>query len=75
MVTFSFDLNPDVQLTNSTSIDIDLSAQAAILRNIPVIDYTVYEDNNIPIADVPIEVYNNTFALNGVGSQEVSFFV
>ena len=75
VVTFSFDLDPDVQLTNSTSIDIDLSAQAAILRNIPVIDYTVYEDNNIPIADVPIEVYNNTFALNGVGSQEVSFFV
>jgi hypothetical protein len=75
VVTFSFDLDPDVQLTNSTSIDIDLSAQAAILRNIPVIDYTVYEDNNIPIADVPIEVYNNTFGLNGVGSQEVSFFV
>ena len=74
-VTFSFDLDPDVQLTNSTSIDVNLSAQVAILRDIPVIDYTVYSDDDIPIADVPIEVYNNTFALNEVGSQEVAFFV
>lgn len=75
VVTFGFDLDPDVQLTNSTSIDVDLSAQAALLRNIPVVDYTVYSDDDIPIADVPIEVYNNSFALNGVGSQHVDFFV
>ena len=69
-VTFSFDLDPDVQLTNSTSIDVNLSAQVAILRDIPVIDYTVYSDDDIPIADVPIEVYNNTFALNGSAARK-----
>ncbi|HET9810557.1 MAG TPA: Ig-like domain-containing protein [Sphingomicrobium sp.] len=75
VVTFSFGLDPDVQLTNSTSIDINLSAQAAVLRNIPLVDYTVWSDDNIDIAHVPIEVYNNSFALNGVGSQDVNFFV
>jgi len=74
-VTFGFALDPDVELTNSTSIDINLSAQAALLRNIPVIDYTVWSDDDIPIANVPIEVYNDTFALNGVGSQNVEFWV
>jgi hypothetical protein len=77
VVTFSFDLDPDVQLSNSTSIDVALSAQLAIVRNLDlgVTDVTVFEDNDIPIADVPIEIYSNTFALNGVGSQEVNFFV
>jgi len=75
VVTFSFGLAPDVELTNSTSIDINLSAQVAILRNIPVVDYTVYSDDDIPIANLPIEVYNSTFDLNGVGSQQVDFLV
>jgi hypothetical protein len=75
VVTFSFGLAPDVELTNSTSIDINLSAQLAILRNIPVVDYTVYSDDDIPIADVPIGIYDSTFDLNGVGSQQVDFLV
>ena len=75
VVTFAFDLHPDVELANSTSIDINLSAQAAILRNVPVIDYTVWSDDDIPIANVPIEVYNATFDLAGVGSQNVDFWV
>lgn len=75
VVTFSFGLDPDVELTNSTSVDINLSAQLAILRNIPVVDYTVYSDDDIPIANVPIEVYSDTFDLNGIGSQQVEFLV
>ncbi len=74
IVNFSFGLDPDVQLTNSTSIDVNLSAQVAILRNIPLVDYTVYSDDDIAIADIPIEVYSNTFGLSGVGSQDVNFF-
>ena len=77
IVNFSFALDPDVQLSNSTSIDVALSAQFALIRNLDlgVTEVTVFNDDDIPIADVPIEIYNNTFALNGVGSQEVTFFV
>ena len=74
VVNFSFGLDPDVELTNSTSIDVNLSAQVAILRNIPLVDFTVYSDDDIAIADIPIEVYSNTFGLSGVGSQDVNFF-
>ena len=77
VVTFSFALTPDVELNNSTSIDVALSAQLAIIRNLDlgVTTVTVFNDDDIPIANVPIEVYSNNFNLTGVGSQTVDFFV
>ena len=57
--------------------DVALTAQLALIRNLDLLvtDVTVYEDNDIEIASIPIEVYSDTFALNGVGSQNVDFFV
>lgn len=75
-VEFSFNFDPDVELTNNTYVDANLSAELAIVRNLDLLvtEVTVYEDNDIAIANLPIKVYEETFDLAGVGGQDVSFF-
>lgn len=76
VVSFSFELTPDVELTNNTYVDVALEAELAIIRNLDLLvtEVTVYNNDSIPIANVPIEVYGNTFDLDGVGGQNVMFF-
>ena len=75
-VDFSFALAPDVELSNSTSIDVGMEVQLAFIRNLDlfVTTFTAY-DETYPLFDIPIEVYSNTFDLTGVGSQDVALFV
>jgi hypothetical protein len=69
-VGYSFEFNPDVNLSNTTSVGADLDAQLAIIRNLDleVTDVTVL-DETYDIGGISIPVFSDTFTLNGVGSQ------
>ena len=76
-IDFTFELTPNVQLSNETGINAGLTAELALLRNLGLGDVgsiTVF-DEPFPIIDATIPVYNTTFALNGVGSQQFEFYI
>ena len=74
-VSMSFDFTPEVELTNSTSIGVELSIEVALVRNLDVFgyDFTLYDPDPFPIFETGFEVFNETFALQGVGSANYGF--
>jgi hypothetical protein len=71
VVDYSFSLDPNVTLSNETSIGGELSAHLWIPKNF---DFSLV-DQEFPIVDGPlITVFDDTFALTGVGSQDIHLF-
>lgn len=71
VITFTLDLSPNVRLTNDTELGINLGGQLTILKNFelgPIVN------EPFTIATTSIDVFSDTFALTGVGSQSIDFF-
>ena len=72
LVEFSLELDPNVELSNDTDLGANLSAHLWILKNF---DLGTIVDETFPIASGTIaDIYDDTFALSGVGSQTYEFF-
>jgi hypothetical protein len=73
-IEVALSLTPDVTLQNTTSIGFNIGGQLGLLKNIPVIDETLFNKGiTIPIASIPIDT-GDPFGLN-VGSQDFQFLV
>ena len=71
IISFTLDLSPNVQLTNDTDLGLNLGGQFVVLKNFelgPIVN------EPFTIGDTSIDVFSDTFALTGVGSQSFSFF-
>ena len=71
ILSFYLDLTPNVTLTNDTDLGLNLSAHLTILKNFELGSIV---DQDFAIASGSIDVFNDTFALSGVGSQSFEFF-
>jgi hypothetical protein len=75
IVSFHFELLPNIQLQNDTDILFDFDLTYAIGKNPPVIDGPIFGDT-IDIYSTTVDVYDNTFQLAGITtSQTVNFVV
>ncbi len=74
-VSMSFDFTPEATLTNTTSIGVEFSVEVALIRNLDVFgyDFTLYDPDPFPIFETGFEVFDETFALHGVGSANYAF--
>lgn len=71
-IEFTFKIDPNVTLNNTTELAGNLSAHLTIPKNF---DYTIV-DATYPIVDGPlVTVFDETFALTGVGSQDYLIYV
>ena len=62
-IDFSLLMTPDVDLHNETSIGFNVGGRLGLLKNIPVIDETLFDEGiTIPIAGIPI--YDDAFKLH-----------
>jgi hypothetical protein len=72
-IDFALSMTPDVRLHNETSIGFNTGGQLGLLKNIPVLDDSLFDEGiTIPIASIPIE--NDEFKLN-FNSQGYEFVV
>lgn len=78
VIDFSFEFAPAVTLNNNTDLGIDLAARLVLLKNNgldAVIDDPLL-DETYPMVDTGrIDLYNSTFDLGGIASQNFTFFV
>lgn len=77
-IEFSLDFVPPVMLKNDTDIGADLTLQLTLLRNHGLglfVDDPLF-DQSYPLMDTErIDIYDSTFALGGMTSQNFSFIV
>lgn len=76
-IDFSFDFAPAVTLNNNTDLGIDLTAHMAVLRNhglsgLSIPDPLIAETWPL-VSGGRIDLYNSTFALGGIQSQNFTF--
>lgn len=72
VVDMSFDLDPNVTLANETILGGNLDADLWIPKNF---DYTLVQQHFDIVEGPLVTVYDDTFALAGVGSQSFEFMV
>ena len=74
IVSFHFELLPNVTLENDTDILFDFDLTYAIGKNPPVIDGPIFGDT-IDIYSTTVGVFNETFSIAGITPQTVNFVV
>jgi hypothetical protein len=73
-VDFTLSLTPHVTLQNTTSIGFNIGGQLGLIKNIPIIDDSLFDKPiTIPIASIPLDT-TNPFDLH-FNSQGYDFFV
>jgi hypothetical protein len=61
---FSLSVTPNATLDNNTSIGFNAGGQLALLKNIPILDDSLFDEGiTIPIASIPIDAVD-PFKLN-----------
>ncbi len=76
VIDFSFEFAPAVTLNNNTDLGVDLGAHLVLLKN-NGLDAVISDplfDETYPLVDTGrIDLYNSTFALGGITSQNFAF--
>ncbi|HYC94300.1 MAG TPA: Ig-like domain-containing protein [Sphingomicrobium sp.] len=72
-ISFSFDLDPNVTLSNDTDLGAILTAHLWILKNFDL--GALVDEEVLNISGSIADIYSNSFALEGVGAQSYAFLV
>jgi hypothetical protein len=74
LLNFALSLSPDARLNNETSIGLNIGGRLGLLKNIPILDDTLFNAGvSVPIASIPVDD-GGPFTL-AFGSQSYDFLV
>ena len=74
-VGFALSLEPNATLANETAIGVNIGASIELLKNLPIVGGSAWDSGPLTLPVAEIEVFDETFAIEGFQPQDWTFSV